>query len=163
MGWWDLLAVQGTLKSLLQHHSSKASILRCSAFFIVQFSHPYMTTGQTHKARRTKSTSREKRQPHSSLEASRGGKNTQEGESWFSRLNPPPHPPTHPEDKNTLLSPKSILGRSLSGGGWREDWYSPPSTRSPLPSGLTEDQNQVATNGAKYRLWENSEGMKKGS
>ena len=47
MDWLDLLAVQGTLKSLLQHHSSKASILRCSAFFIVQLSHPYMTTGQT--------------------------------------------------------------------------------------------------------------------
>ena len=47
MGWLDLLAVQGTLKSLLQHHSSKASILRCSAFFIVQLSHPYMTTGKT--------------------------------------------------------------------------------------------------------------------
>ena len=45
MDWLDLLAVQGTLKSLLQHHSSKSSILRCSAFFIVQFSHPYMTTG----------------------------------------------------------------------------------------------------------------------
>ena len=45
--WSDLLAVQGTLKSLLQHHSSKASILRCSAFFIVQLSHPYMTTGKT--------------------------------------------------------------------------------------------------------------------
>ena len=44
MDWLDLLAVQGTLKSLLQHHSSKASILYCSAFFIVQFSHPYMTT-----------------------------------------------------------------------------------------------------------------------
>ena len=43
----DFLAVQGTLKSLLQHHSSKASILQCSAFFIVQFSHPYMTTGKT--------------------------------------------------------------------------------------------------------------------
>ena len=43
----DLLAVQGTLKSLLQHHSSKASILRCSAFFIVQLSHPYMTTAKT--------------------------------------------------------------------------------------------------------------------
>ena len=43
----DLLAVQGTLKSLLQHHSSKASILRCSAFFMVQLSHPYMTTGKT--------------------------------------------------------------------------------------------------------------------
>ena len=43
----DLLAVQGTLKSLLQYHSSKASILRCSAFFIVQLSHPYMTTGKT--------------------------------------------------------------------------------------------------------------------
>ena len=43
----DLLAVQGTLKSLLQHHSSKASIRQCSAFFIVQFSHPYMTTGKT--------------------------------------------------------------------------------------------------------------------
>ena len=45
--WLDLLAVQGTLKSPLQHHSSKASILRCSAFFIVQLSHPYMTTGKT--------------------------------------------------------------------------------------------------------------------
>ena len=44
--WLDLLAVQGTLKSLLQHHSSKASILQCSAFFIVQLSHPYMTTGK---------------------------------------------------------------------------------------------------------------------
>ena len=44
MDWLDLLAVQGTLKSLLQHHSSKASILQCSAFFIVQLSHPYMTT-----------------------------------------------------------------------------------------------------------------------
>ena len=43
----DLLAVQGALKSLLQHHSSKASILRCSAFFMVQLSHPYMTTGRT--------------------------------------------------------------------------------------------------------------------
>ena len=47
MDWLDLLAVQGTLKSLLQHHSSKASILRGSAFFIVQLSHPYMTTGKT--------------------------------------------------------------------------------------------------------------------
>ena len=47
MDWLDLLAVQGTLKSLLQHHSSKASILQRSAFFIVQFSHPYMTTGET--------------------------------------------------------------------------------------------------------------------
>ena len=46
MDWLDLLAVQGTLKSLLQHHSSKASILRHSLFFIVQFSHPYMTTGK---------------------------------------------------------------------------------------------------------------------
>ena len=45
--WLDFLAVQGTLKSLLQYHSSKASILRCSAFFIVQLSHPYMTTGKT--------------------------------------------------------------------------------------------------------------------
>ena len=45
MDWMDLLAVQGTLKSLLQHHSSKASILQCSAFFIVQLSHPYMSTG----------------------------------------------------------------------------------------------------------------------
>ena len=45
--WFDLLAVQGTLKSLLQHHSSKASILWCSTFFIVQVSHPYMTTGET--------------------------------------------------------------------------------------------------------------------
>ena len=47
MDWLDLLAVQGTLKSLCQHHSSKASILRCSAFFTVQLSHPYMTTGKT--------------------------------------------------------------------------------------------------------------------
>ena len=47
MDWLDLLAVQGTLKSLLQHHSSKASVLRHSAFFIVQLSHPYMTTGKT--------------------------------------------------------------------------------------------------------------------
>ena len=45
--WLDLLAVQGTLKRLLQHHSSKASILQCSAFFMVQLSHPYMTTGKT--------------------------------------------------------------------------------------------------------------------
>ena len=45
--WLDLLAVQGTLKSLLQHHSSKVSILRCSAFLIVQLSHPYVTTGKT--------------------------------------------------------------------------------------------------------------------
>ena len=46
MDWLDLLAVQGTLKSLLQHHSSKALILLCSAFFIVQLSHPYLTTGK---------------------------------------------------------------------------------------------------------------------
>ena len=45
--WFDLLAVQGTLKSLLQHHSSKSSILQCSAFFKVQLSHSYMTTGKT--------------------------------------------------------------------------------------------------------------------
>ena len=47
MDWLDLLAVQETLKSLLQHHSSKVSILQCSAFFTVQLSHPYMTTGKT--------------------------------------------------------------------------------------------------------------------
>ena len=47
MDWLDLIAVQGTLRSLLQHHSSKASIFQCSAFFIVQLSHPYMTTGKT--------------------------------------------------------------------------------------------------------------------
>ena len=47
MDWFDLLAVQGTLKSLLQHHSSKPSVLWCSAFFIVQLSHPYITTGKT--------------------------------------------------------------------------------------------------------------------
>ena len=47
MDWLDLLAVQGTLKSLLQHHTSKASILHCSAFFIVQLSHPYMIIGKT--------------------------------------------------------------------------------------------------------------------
>ena len=47
MNWLDLLAVQGTLKSLLQHHSAKASIFQCSAFFTVQLSHPYMTTGKT--------------------------------------------------------------------------------------------------------------------
>ena len=48
MDWLDLLAVQGTLKSLLQHHSSKASIFQCSAFFTVQLSHPYTTTGKNH-------------------------------------------------------------------------------------------------------------------
>ena len=48
MDWLDLLAVQGTLKSLLQHHSSKASILQCSAFIIVQLTHPYVTTGKNH-------------------------------------------------------------------------------------------------------------------
>ena len=48
MDWLDLLAVQGILKSLLQYHSSKVSILRCSAFFIVQLSYPYMTTGKNH-------------------------------------------------------------------------------------------------------------------
>ena len=47
MDWFNLLAVQGTLKSLLQHHSSKESILWCSGFFVVQLSHPYMTTGKT--------------------------------------------------------------------------------------------------------------------
>ena len=47
MDWLDLLSVQGTLKSLLQHHSSKASILQCSALFTIQLSHPYMTTGKT--------------------------------------------------------------------------------------------------------------------
>ena len=47
MDWLDLLAVQGTLKSLLQHHSSKASVFQCSIFFTVQLSHPYMTTGKT--------------------------------------------------------------------------------------------------------------------
>ena len=47
MDWLDLLAVQGTLKSLLQYHSSKASVLRCSTFFTVQLSHPYLTTGKT--------------------------------------------------------------------------------------------------------------------
>src|SRR5574340_1148631 len=47
ISWFDLLAVQGTLKSLLQHHSLEASVLRCSAFFTVQLSHPYMTTGKT--------------------------------------------------------------------------------------------------------------------
>ena len=47
MDWLDLLAVQGTLQSLLQHHSLKASTLKCSAFFVVQLSHPYMTTGKT--------------------------------------------------------------------------------------------------------------------
>ena len=47
MNWFNLLLVQGTLESLLKHHSAKASILRCSAFFIVQLSHPYMTTGKT--------------------------------------------------------------------------------------------------------------------
>ena len=47
MDWFDLLAVQGTLKSLLQHYSIKTSILQCSAFFVVQFSHPYMNTGKT--------------------------------------------------------------------------------------------------------------------
>ena len=53
MDWLDLLAVQGTLKSLLQHHSSKASILQRSAFFIVQLSHPYMTTEKNHSLDKT--------------------------------------------------------------------------------------------------------------
>ena len=53
MDWLNLLAVQGTLKSLLQHHSSKASILQCSACFIMQLSHPYMTTGKTVVTRQT--------------------------------------------------------------------------------------------------------------
>ena len=53
MDWFDLLAVQGTLKSLLQHHSSKASVLQSSTFFIVQLSHPYMTTGKAIVLRRT--------------------------------------------------------------------------------------------------------------
>ena len=53
MNWLDLLAVQGTFKSLLQHHSSKALILQLSAFFMVQLSHPYMTTGKTEKTRQT--------------------------------------------------------------------------------------------------------------
>ena len=53
MDWLDLLAVQGTLKSLLQHYSSRASIIRCSALFIVQLSHPYMTTGKTIASTRT--------------------------------------------------------------------------------------------------------------
>ena len=47
MDWWDLLAVLGTLKILLQHHTTKASVLQCSAFFVVQLSHPYITTGKT--------------------------------------------------------------------------------------------------------------------
>ena len=47
MDWFDLLAAQGTLKSLLQHHNAEASVLQCSAFFMVQLSHPYMTTGKT--------------------------------------------------------------------------------------------------------------------
>ena len=54
MDWLNVLAVQGTLKSLLKHHSSKASILRCSAFFTVQLSHPYMTTGKTRALTRRK-------------------------------------------------------------------------------------------------------------
>ena len=63
LDWFDLLAVQGTLKGLLQHHSSKASILQCSAFFIVQLSHPYMTTGKAialsiHRSEVVKSLSR---------------------------------------------------------------------------------------------------------
>ena len=60
--WLDLLAVQGTLKSLLQHHSSKASILRHSAFFTVQLSHPYMTTGKTIALTR-QTTANDKRKP----------------------------------------------------------------------------------------------------
>jgi len=56
MDWMDLLAVQGTLKSLLQHHSSKASILQCSAFSTVQLSHPYVTTGKTKALTRLRET-----------------------------------------------------------------------------------------------------------
>ena len=58
MDWLDLFAVQGTLKSLLQHHSSKASILQCSAFFTVQLSHPYMTTGKKVVLRKAKEEAR---------------------------------------------------------------------------------------------------------
>ena len=54
MDWLDLLAVQGTLKSLLQHHSSKTSVLWCSAFFMIQLSHPYMTTGKNNNSDYTK-------------------------------------------------------------------------------------------------------------
>ena len=63
MDWLDLLAVQGTLKSLLQHHSSKASIIWCSAFFTVQLSHPYMTTGKTIALTRPFRTNTQKRCP----------------------------------------------------------------------------------------------------
>ena len=62
MDWLDLLAVQGTLKSLLQHHSSKASILWCSAFFIVQLSHPYMTTENQWTIKKKKKTQNKKYQ-----------------------------------------------------------------------------------------------------
>ena len=67
MDWLDLLAVQGTLKSLLQHHNSKASILQCSAFFTVQLSHPYMTTGKTIASWRSTSSDRERDKGGASL------------------------------------------------------------------------------------------------
>ena len=71
MDWLDLLAAQGTLKSLLQHHSSKASIPQCSAFIIVQLSHPYVTTGKTKRDyRATNAPSVHQRQdPHSGEES----------------------------------------------------------------------------------------------
>ena len=91
MDWLDLLAVQRTLKSLLQYLSSKASILRRSAFFTVHLSHPNMTTGQTHKAREDqKHLPRETPAPFFPGSVT-WGKNTQEGESWFSRLKTHPH------------------------------------------------------------------------
>ena len=71
MDWLDLLAVQGTLKSLLQHHSSKASILQCSAFFTVQLSHPYMTIGKTIATQ------------HSRLLNLMEGRRVSRGERWY--------------------------------------------------------------------------------
>ena len=68
--WLDLLAVQGTLKSLLQHHRSKASVLRCSAFFMIQLSHPYMTTGKTIALTRRTFVGKEETSKHSSFSVS---------------------------------------------------------------------------------------------
>ena len=91
MDWLDLLAVLGTLKSLLQHRSSKASILQCSAFFMVQISHPYMTTGKTITLTRqtfvSKVTSLLFNMMYSTYRLNKQGDNRQPGYTPFSILN----------------------------------------------------------------------------
>ena len=114
MDWLDLLAVQGTLKSLLQHHSSKASILRRSAFFIVQPSHPYMTTGKTIALTRC----------------------------TFVGKVPPPFPYLYlshtltSHDPQLTAVPSFIMRREKAWGSWRQR-QKPPGDTCPLGSCLT--------------------------